>query len=122
MWGETGPYSQVNLKIESRILDDSLNRVFVMVETEINPLTFELVKKNRDKFKKNKMIQGILDNSEFKGENYGYFSCAYREELMREGDMHANDKPIEIAHEILTVAQGGIIEMHEFVMGLINEE
>lgn len=30
LWGESGPYSQVNLKIENRILDDSLSRVFVM--------------------------------------------------------------------------------------------
>lgn len=122
LWGESGPYSQVNLKIENRILDDSLSRVFVMVETEINPLTFELMKKNREKFKKNKMIQGILDNSEYQGEGYGYVSIAYQEELLQEGDMHANDKPIKIAHEILAVAQKSVIEMHEFVMGLIEEK
>jgi hypothetical protein len=122
LWGETGPYSQVNLKIENRILDDSLSRVFVMVETEINPVTFELVKKNREKFKKNKMIQGILDHSEYQGEEYGYVSVAYQEELMQEGDMHENDKPLEIAHEVLAVAQQSVIEMHKFVMGEIDEK
>lgn len=122
LWGESGPYSQVNLKIENRILDDSLSRVFVIVETEVNPLTFELVKKNRDNFKKNKMIQGILDNSEFQGEGYGYVSYAYQAELIQEGDMHTNDKPLEIAHEVLAVAQRSVIEMHKFVMRLIGEE
>ena len=122
LWGETGPYSQVNLKIENRILDDSLSRVFVIVETEVNPLTFELVKKHRDKFKKNKMIQGILDHSDFQGESYGYVSYAYREELMQEGDMDVNNKPLEIAHKVLAVAQRSIIEMHEFVLELIAKD
>ena len=122
LWGESGPYSQVNLKIENRILDNSLSRVFVMVETEINPLTFELVKKHREKFKKSIMIQGILDHSEYQGEGYGYVSYAYQEELMQEGDTNVNDKPLKIAHEVLAVAQKSVIEMHEFVMKLIAEK
>lgn len=121
LWGETGPYSQVNLKIENRFLDDSLSRVFVIVETEINPLTFRLIKKNRNKFKENKMIQGILDNSEYQGMGYGYISYAYQAELMQEGDMHVNDKPLEIAHQVLAVAQQSVIKMHKFVMDLIEE-
>ena len=58
IWGESGPYSQVNLKIENRILDDAVSRIFVIVETELNPFTFELIKKNSEKFKNDKMIQG----------------------------------------------------------------
>jgi hypothetical protein len=122
LWGETGPYSQVNLKIENRILDDSLSRVFVIVEMEINPYTFEVVEKNREKFNKNKMIQMFLDNSEFQGEGYGYISHVYQAELMQEGDMHINDKPLKIAHEVLAVAQQGIIDMHKFVMDLLKEK
>ena len=42
MWGEDGPYSQVRLCEEARILDDCVSRVFLVVEAEINPFTFEL--------------------------------------------------------------------------------
>lgn len=41
MWGDDGPYSQVRLCEETRILDDSVSRVFLVVEAEINPFTFE---------------------------------------------------------------------------------
>lgn len=29
LWGETGPYSQVQLIVETRILNNSVSRVFV---------------------------------------------------------------------------------------------
>lgn len=121
LWGETGPYSQVNLKFENRILDDSLSRVFIIVEVEINLFTFEMVKKHRVKFKENKLIQDFLDHAEYQGEEYGYVDYVFMEELAQEGDMHVNDRPIDAAHEVLAVAQKSVIEMHEFVMELIKK-
>ena len=47
LWGETGPYSQANLIIQTRILDDRISRVFLVVEADINPLTYELIKKHQ---------------------------------------------------------------------------
>ncbi len=122
IWGESGPYSQVNFKIENRILDDFVSRIFVIVETELNPFTFELIKKNSEKFKKDKMIQGILDNSEYQGIGYGYVSCAYREELMQEGDSKVNDKTFEIAHKVLAITQQATIKMHKFTMNFLKEK
>ena len=47
LWGETGPYSQANLVIQTRILDNKISCVFLVVEADINPLTYELIKKHR---------------------------------------------------------------------------
>ena len=60
LWGETGPYSQANLTIQTRILDDKISRVFLVIEADINPLTYEIVKQNRSKFKDDIMIQQLL--------------------------------------------------------------
>ena len=45
LWGEDGPYSEVHLIIETRILDDREARKFVIVELNINPLSFEFLKR-----------------------------------------------------------------------------
>jgi len=61
LWGETGPYSQANLTKQVRILDDEISRVFLVVEVEINPTTFEIVEKHRsdDEFKNDIKIQQL---------------------------------------------------------------
>ncbi|MBI2634831.1 hypothetical protein HYW82_04155 [Candidatus Peregrinibacteria bacterium] len=46
LWGEHGPYSEAKLITETRILDDQVSRVFVVVEVAINPLTYEIIGKN----------------------------------------------------------------------------
>ncbi|MBI3290869.1 hypothetical protein HYZ76_01145, partial [Candidatus Falkowbacteria bacterium] len=46
LWGETGPYSEAKIVINTRILDDSVSRVMVEVEANINPTTFKIIKKN----------------------------------------------------------------------------
>jgi N-acetylneuraminate synthase/sialic acid synthase len=50
LWGVDGPYSQVHLIVETRILDDRVSRIFVLVEASINPFTFELVQRHRERF------------------------------------------------------------------------
>jgi len=62
LWGEDGPYSEADLSIQTRILDDRVSRVFINVEVKINPFTFEFIKKHRDKFKDNQIIQQLLDH------------------------------------------------------------
>jgi len=47
LWGEHGPYSEAKLIIETRILDDRVSRIFIVVEVAINPLTFEIISKIR---------------------------------------------------------------------------
>ena len=122
LWGETGPYSQLNLRIETRILDDRASRVFVYVEAEINPFTYKLIKKNRDKFTKDKILQDLLDSACYEGQEYGYVTCLYKEQLLaEENNFTGNNKIFEIAHKILDAVQETIIKMHKFVMDQIEE-
>jgi hypothetical protein len=39
LWGDGGPYSEIRMCVETRILDDSVSRIFVVVEANINPTT-----------------------------------------------------------------------------------
>lgn len=113
LWGETGPYSQANLVIQTRILDDKVSRVFLVVEAEINPLTYELVKKHKSKFQDDIKIMQLLKNAEYRGLAFGYvagaFEAEYRDEnVMQEAQMR------------LTYTKETIIKMHKFVMDLIG--
>ena len=111
LWGEDGPYSQANLKKEVRILDDSVSRVFLIVETDVNPTTFEIVRKNRNKkeFKDDQMVQQLLDRSEHRGPYLGYVSMAFEKE-------YTDGNVIYEAEMALSYAQKTIIKMHKFII------
>lgn len=88
LWGETGPYSEAWLVTETRILDDSVSRIFIAVEVHINPFTFKLIQQNQEQFADDPMIQQLLDHSEFRGQSYGYVSCAFLDEYTDETVMN----------------------------------
>ena len=52
LWGEEGPYSQVQVLKEIRILDDKVTREFYYVYANINPATHKILKKNKKKVEK----------------------------------------------------------------------
>ena len=108
MWGEDGPYSQVRLCEETRILDDSISRVFLVVEAEINPFTFELIRKNRKKFIKDEAIIQLLDHAEFRGK-FGYIVSAGEVEFRDEESKQFARKQKDMTIQTL-------IRMHKFVM------
>ena len=108
MWGEDGPYSQVRLSEETRILDDSISRVFLVVEAEINPFTFEFVQKHRKKFDSDEAVKQLLDHAEFRGE-FGYVVSAGEVELRDEESCDFAQKQKDATIETL-------IRMHRFVM------
>lgn len=81
LWSDGGPYSQVNLKIETRILDESVSRVFAIVEAEINPFTFKLVKKNRAAFADDIMIGGMLDSGVYRGWEVGFIAHPFSAQI-----------------------------------------
>lgn len=114
LWNETGPYSQASLIIQSRILDDRVSRVFLEVEVAINPYTFEFVRKHREEFIDDEMVQQLLDHSDFRGQPHGYVSCAYSKEysqdLLEEANVH------------LGYAEKTIIKMHKFVIKHLDVE
>ena len=111
LWGETGPYSQVNLTRQVRILDDRISRVFLVVEVDINPTTFELVLENRDEvvFKEDIAIQQLLDTAEYRGPSFGYVSSAFEQEY------HSEEVLLE-AEIRRKYCEQSIIKMHKFVM------
>ena len=109
LWGETGPYSQAQLIIETRILDDRVSRIFVLVELQINPYTYELIKNHRNKFKDDPSIQQIIDTSEYRGQADGYVSCLFSDEF--------NDHAVlERANEALKQGELVIVKMHKYVL------
>ena len=115
LWGESGPYSQANLIKQVRILDDKISRVFLVVEVDINPTTFEMVEKYRDsdEFKNDIIIQQLLDHADFRGPHFGYVSMAFEGEYL-------NQSVAFNAEAALKYAQDSIIKMHKFVMNKIK--
>ena len=113
LWGEDGPYSEADLSIQTRILDDRVSRIFINVEVKINPFTFELIRKYRDSFKDNLMIQQLLNNAEYRGQSMGYIASAFEDEF-------TDKKVMEQAYKHLDYARETIILMHEFVMDYLG--
>ncbi len=113
LWDETGPYSQANLTIQTRVLDDRISRVFLVVEADINPLTYELVKKHRGQFADDLKVLQLLDHAEYRGQVFGYVVMAFESEYRNEGVMREAQERLKYTTETL-------IKMHKFVMGLIK--
>src|SRR3989344_9237901 len=109
LWGETGPYSQANLTVQTRILDDKISRTFLVVEADINPLTYELVKKHRAQFTDDPKILQLLDHAEYRGQEFGYVTSAFEAEYKNESVMREAQERLKYTIETL-------IKMHEFVM------
>ena len=109
--GGNGPYSQVNLIKQVRILNSSVSRIFLVVEAEINPTTFEIVNENRycDEFKEDIMIQQLLDSAEYRGPEFGYVSSAFEKE-------YTSDEVMIQAEASLKYTQECVIKMHTFMI------
>lgn len=112
MWGEDGPYSQVRLCEETRILDDSVSRAFLVVEAEINPFTFEYIQKHRQQFVDDEPILQLLDYAEYRGK-FGYVVGAGEVELGDEDSKQFVRKQADATIETL-------IRMHRFVINEFN--
>lgn len=112
IWGGDGPYSQVSLHEQTRILDDSVSRIFLVVEAEINPFTFEYVKKNRGRFENDETVLQLLDYAENRGK-FGYVVGA--------GEVEANmDGAREFAERQRNTTIETITRMHKFVIDECN--
>lgn len=112
MWGEDGPYSQVRLCEETRILDDSISRVFLVVEAEINPFTFECVKRHREHFVNDEPVIQLLDHAEYRGK-FGYVVSAGEVELRGEESKRFARKQADMTIQTL-------IRIHTFVIEKYN--
>ncbi len=113
LWGDGGPYSQVNLIFENRILDDSEARKYFYIHIELNPLTFEIIEKNIDKFKDDEWVMNIMENANFINEQDGYESYPFRIQFL--------DKDTrKEAEQALEESKKAIIRMHKFVMNVLG--
>ncbi|MDO8594082.1 MAG: hypothetical protein Q7R93_01020 [bacterium] len=112
MWGEGGPYSQVRLCEETRILDDSISRIFLVVEAEINPFTFECIQEHRKRFADDEPVTQLLDHAEYRGE-FGYVVSAGEIELRGEESKRFMRKQADMTIQTL-------IRMHAFVIEKYN--
>lgn len=117
LWGEDGPYSEARYLIEHRILDDSVSRIFLRVEVNINPFTYKIVKKNRKEFINDEMVQKILDNSRYLGFKNGYIAVPFEAKFMVDDDTIV----IKEAREILEETKKAVIRMHKYVMKMMNK-
>lgn len=113
LWGEDGPYSQAHLIVEERILDDSVSRTFLYVQTFINPFTFRFIKKHKKKFANDPMVNHILNMAEYKGLKDGFVSTVH-------GDQFVDGKDRDNAEKILVEARKAVIRMHQFVLETIQ--
>lgn len=115
LWGETGPYSEVHLCTETRILDDSVSRIFLSVTISVNPFTYEVIEQNRDQFKDDQMIQQLLDHSEYRGQADGYVSSAFLAE-------YNSKKVMKEAQEAVVYAKETIMRMHIFILEILRHD
>ncbi|MBI5619480.1 hypothetical protein HY950_00785 [Candidatus Gottesmanbacteria bacterium] len=115
LWGGDGPYSEAHLIVETRILDDRVSRIFIVVEVSINPYTYECIRAHRTLFKSDEMIQQLLDHSEYRGQPDGYVSMAFIDE-------YRDSEVMEMAQEAIGRCKDTIIKMHKFVMQQLNKE
>lgn len=115
LWGGDGPYSEAHLIVETRILDDRVSRMFVIVEVCINPYTYECIHAHKALFKSDEMIAQLLDHSEYRGQAEGYVSMAFCDE-------YTNVQIMEDALEAVERCKHTIIKMHLFVIQQLNKE
>lgn len=116
LWGDSGPCSQVNIKTQVRILDDSISRVFLLVEVEINPYTYSFVKKHLKDFAEDETVCDIINNCRYMGKNMGYVAVPYDEELAHYPETFLDFKLFDEANGIHKIMNRAIIRMHEYVI------
>ncbi len=113
MWGEDVPYSQVNVREETRILGGSISRVFFVVDAEINPFTFEFVASHKEHFKNDVGVKELLKHAEYRGEEFGYVVQAGQVPMTKK-DAHSF-----IEQQYLQTVEI-VIRMHMFVIDYFN--
>lgn len=102
-------YSQVNLEIEERILDNAVSRTFVYVKASINPFTYRFVKKHIKHFKNDPFVQHIMNQGKYKNFESGFESHVH-------GSEYISQKEMRNARKILIETRKAVIRMHQFVM------
>ena len=114
---ETWPYSEVNIKIEDRLLDNYSSRQFVTVYTNINPLTFEIAKQNIQSF--DDRIQGLLMAAKFEWQKHGYVVYNFTVQVDYE-DINSILSILKKAQKAKQELTYDVMQLHYFVMDLLG--
>lgn len=109
LWGESGPYSEVRMRIEERILDDRVSRIFVYVVVHVNPFTFRFIKKNAKHHADDVVVTAIIHLAEYASHQEGFVATMYGAEL-------TGQEIMACAQEAMAKARAATIRMHRFVM------
>lgn len=113
LWGWDWPYSQIDLKFQTRILDDKISRKFIEVEVNINPTTFDICKQNIDDFIGDKVLMQLLMSASYISPEYWYKSCAFIAE-------DEGNKTLLKAQKAMEHTEKSIIKMHKYVMKFLE--
>jgi len=98
---------------EIRILNDGVSRVFLVVEAEINPFTFEYAQKHRQAFAHDEAVLQLLEHAEYRGPKFGY--------LVGTGETQLDgDESRQFAREQADQAIATLIRLHQFIMDEFN--
>jgi len=117
LWGEEGPYSEARFIIEHRILDDSVSRIALRVEININPFTYKTIKKHRKDFLDDKVVQEILDNSTYLNFEEGYLYVPFSGKFSVDNDREI----MKMARKITKETKQAVIRMHKYVIKMISK-
>ncbi len=117
LWWQTGPYSEVNVITQTRFLDDAVTRTMKYIEIVINPLTFEIVKQNVDKFDESLGIDLLVHSADDRWQKFGYVTMGSPEYPYNIYENSEIDAYVE-AHR--KNAEKTVIAMHKFVMKLLD--
>src|SRR5574341_1715327 len=71
LWGDGGPYSQVHVIREIRILDDEVSRIFHYVKGNVNPTTYAVLKTMENDIE-DEDIRAFLQEATFVSDEEGY--------------------------------------------------
>lgn len=113
------PYSEVNIKIEDRLLDNYSSSQFISVYANINPLTFEVAKQNMAFFENR--IQWLLQTAHFEWQTHGYVVSNFQEQVNYE-DIHEIVSTLNRAQNAKQELTFDVIQLHYFVMDLLGIE
>lgn len=111
LWGDGGPYSQVRVTREIRILDDGVSRTFYYVHASVNPTTYAVLKEREAQIE-DEEIQAFLKEATFVSDEEGYEWHVYgRPALSPRGANRAAAKVTE-----------AVARMHHLVMETLQIE
>ena len=116
---ETGPYSEVNIKIEDRLLDNFSSRQFVTVYANINPLTYEIAQQNIGSF--GDRLQWLLMTAQFQWQADGYVVCNFNTQVNYQ-DITEISPVLMQAQQAKEQLTHDVIQLHYFTMDLLGIE